>query len=188
MHCPSCGQQQVSNETKFCSRCGFPLGLTSEVLSHGGFLPQLAELNKKNSFFNKKNGVVFAAMWFIFFTMFCTSFLAIVNAPDEAVAVSAITGVFGSLMLLIGSLVFLPSSKIKAPNVYNQPNLPAPPTPDQYFPPQNAQAALPPPQSIPVEMYRKPGVGGWRDTNEFEPHSVTDDTTRLLSNEEDRSR
>ena len=47
MHCPSCGQQQVSLETKFCSRCGFPLGVVSEVLAHGGFLPQLAELYKK---------------------------------------------------------------------------------------------------------------------------------------------
>src|SRR5689334_21642871 len=43
MHCPSCGQKQVSNETKFCSRCGMPLGIVSDVLAHGFFLPQLAE-------------------------------------------------------------------------------------------------------------------------------------------------
>ena len=46
MYCPRCGQQQVSEEIKFCSRCGFPLGLVSEIIMHGGFLPQLADLYK----------------------------------------------------------------------------------------------------------------------------------------------
>jgi hypothetical protein len=31
MHCPRCGQQQISDQTKFCSRCGFQLGLVSEL-------------------------------------------------------------------------------------------------------------------------------------------------------------
>ena len=66
MHCPSCGQQQVSNDTKFCSRCGMPLGLVSELLVHGGFLPQLAALDKKKkTIFTKKNGVVFGVFWFM---------------------------------------------------------------------------------------------------------------------------
>ena len=43
MHCPRCGQQQISDQTKFCSRCGFQLGLVSELLMNGGFLPQLAD-------------------------------------------------------------------------------------------------------------------------------------------------
>jgi hypothetical protein len=40
MHCPQCGQQQVSDEMRFCSRCGFPLSIVTEVLSHGGTLPE----------------------------------------------------------------------------------------------------------------------------------------------------
>lgn len=40
MHCPKCGQQQVSDEMRFCSRCGFPLSVVTEVLSHGGTLPE----------------------------------------------------------------------------------------------------------------------------------------------------
>lgn len=39
MHCPQCGQQQVIDEMRFCSRCGFPLSVVTEVLSHGGTLP-----------------------------------------------------------------------------------------------------------------------------------------------------
>ena len=47
MFCPNCSQQQVSEETKFCSRCGLPLGLVAEIVAYGGFLPQLADLGKQ---------------------------------------------------------------------------------------------------------------------------------------------
>ena len=47
MHCPRCGQQQISNETRFCSRCGFQLGVVSELLLHDGYLPQLAQLEQQ---------------------------------------------------------------------------------------------------------------------------------------------
>ena len=179
MHCPSCGQQQVSNETKFCSRCGMPLGLVSELLVHGGFLPQLAALDKKKkSIFTKKNGVVFGVFWFIFFTMFSTAFLGIINAPDELVGLVAITGVFGAMMIVLASLIFLPSSKVGIP--FSQ----------QYQPGQMPQGiyganqqALPPQQSIPVSAYA-PRSGTWRDTNDLEPTSVTENTTRLLNEEE----
>ncbi len=50
MYCPNCSQQQISEETKFCSRCGLPLGLVSEILANGGFLPQLDELYKDKNF------------------------------------------------------------------------------------------------------------------------------------------
>lgn len=37
MYCPRCGQQQVTEEMKFCSRCGLPIaGLSSWVASGGG--------------------------------------------------------------------------------------------------------------------------------------------------------
>lgn len=109
MYCPCCGQQQVSEETKFCSRCGFPLGLISEILTHGGFLPQLAELHKSKKWLTKKNGVVFSAMWTMFFLLIMAPFFGIADI-DELAGMSAIVGIFGGLMWLIASLVFLKSS------------------------------------------------------------------------------
>ena len=38
MHCPVCGQQQVSEETRFCSRCGFLLTGVAEVVKSGGLV------------------------------------------------------------------------------------------------------------------------------------------------------
>ena len=179
MHCPSCGQQQVSNETKFCSRCGMPLGLVAEVLAHGGFLPQIAQLNKSRKIFTKKNGVVFGAMWFIFLTMFCTAFFGILRAPEELVAIFAITGVFGSLMIIIASLIFFPSSKV------------SPYLGQQFQPVQQPQGihggdqfALPPQQSMPASAYAAPRAGTWRDADDMEPSSVTENTTKLLERDD----
>lgn len=38
MYCPRCGQQQISDDMKFCSRCGLPLGGLTEWLASGGAL------------------------------------------------------------------------------------------------------------------------------------------------------
>jgi hypothetical protein len=35
MFCPQCGHQQVSDETRFCSRCGLSLGIVTDLLADG---------------------------------------------------------------------------------------------------------------------------------------------------------
>jgi hypothetical protein len=40
MFCPQCGHQQISNETRFCSRCGLSLGLVTDLLLNSGNLPR----------------------------------------------------------------------------------------------------------------------------------------------------
>src|SRR4051794_39351488 len=182
MHCPSCGQQQVSNEIKFCSRCGFPMGLVAELLAHGGFLPQLAELHKKKTIFNKKNGVTFAIFWMITLMMLLPAIIGIFNGPGEAQGLLAVLGVFGGMMIIIASLVMLPSSKqyplIAAGHM--------PPNTSTSHGIQGAgqHQALPPQQSIPASAYAPPRPGTWRDTNDLEPSSVTESTTKLLEKED----
>jgi len=39
MHCPQCGQQQVSEITRYCSRCGFQLEGVAQLLAAGGTFP-----------------------------------------------------------------------------------------------------------------------------------------------------
>jgi len=150
----------------------------AEVVSQGGYLPQLAALNTKAPFFSKKKGVLFGLLWFIFLTMFSTAFLGILNAPEELLGIIAITGVFGALMIIIGSLMLLPSSKLTVPAAH------IPHVPPSQMAGGQAQA-LPPQRSIPVDDYAVPRTGGWRDTNDLQPTSVTEGTTRLL-NENDR--
>ncbi len=156
-----------------------PLGVVAEVVAHGGFLPQLAQLNQKKKVFTKKAGVVFGTLWFIFLTMFSTAFFGILGAPDELIGIIAITGVFGAMMIIIASLIFLPSSKIPVLLQQFQP----PQQPPMYG--ADGQNALPPRQSIPANMYNAPRpAGSWRDTNDLEPASVTESTTRLLEKDD----
>jgi hypothetical protein len=35
MYCPKCSQQQASDDVRFCSRCGFPLGPVAQMLAGG---------------------------------------------------------------------------------------------------------------------------------------------------------
>ena len=155
-----------------------PMGVVAEVVANNGTLPQLAQIaqmNYKKPFFSKKNGVVFGTFWFIFLTMFITAFFGILGAPEELIGIIAITGVFGAMMIIIGSLALLPSSKrstFAASDV--QPPLAG----------GNYQQALPPQQSIPASMYGMPQPGNWRDTNDLEPSSVTENTTRHLEKDE----
>src|SRR6185369_8286137 len=38
MYCPQCSQEQVSEDMRFCSRCGFPLAIVSQLVRGGGAL------------------------------------------------------------------------------------------------------------------------------------------------------
>lgn len=178
MFCPKCSQQQISEDIKFCSRCGLPLGVVSEVVGQGGYLPQLAELaNQKKTIFNKKNGVVFSIFWCIFFIFLAIVFDGIFNV-NRLGGLFVAKGVFGGILILLVSLAYFPSSKPKAVE------LPSMPTPKNLY--GQAQGALPPQQSQLVSSY-VPATGGWRapETGEFaHPGSVTDTTTKLLKHDE----
>ncbi len=176
MYCPRCSQQQVSEETKFCSRCGFPLGLVSEILVHGGFLPQLAELYKSKKWLTKKNGVIFSVFWFMFFVLIMAPFFGIVGI-DKMAGMSAIIGIFGGLMWLIGALVFLKNEvkQFDVPiNELQNANI------NTLY--EKNQKVLQPPQTQPAQNYVPP-AGAWKapNTDDFaQPHSVIENTTKLL--------
>lgn len=182
MFCPRCGQQQISEETKFCSRCGFQLGLVGELLLNNGFLPQLAELyNKKSGWFTRRNGLIFSLLWFLFFLFIMAPIFGIADV-EEMAGVSAILAIFGGLILMIASFVFLPKaskagsligseqSEPRAAALYGRP----------------VQNALPPQRSQPISSYAPP-EGSWRapDTGDLLPGSVTEGTTKLLQKEEE---
>lgn len=181
MYCPRCSQQQVSEETKFCSRCGFPLGLVSEILSHGGFLPQLAELYKDKKLLTRRNGLIFSLFWFLIFVLILTPLFGISGAPEQLIAMSAVIGTMGALIMMLASFLILnkepkqfelSNRELPVSNIHNlhgtQPN------------------ALPPPQAQPANSYVPPAAS-WKapDTGDFaRPSSVTEGTTKLLEKDE----
>jgi hypothetical protein len=203
MHCPRCGQQQINEETKFCSKCGFQLHVVSAVLMHGGSLPQLDMLNQqsgKKKWLTRRNGMVFSLFWVLFFLLIMTPFWGIMDV-DELAGMSAILGIFGGLILFLASVFFLEPA-YKAPNYYPYPMPPQMPQYPQQHQPQHQQhqpqmqgqqgyqqGSLPPQQAVPVQNYAPPPpphvAGSWRDTNDLGRGSVTEGTTRLLQKEEE---
>lgn len=183
MHCPRCGQQQVSEEIKFCSRCGFPLGLVSEILAHGGFLPQLADLHKSKKWLTRKNGLKFTLIWFLVLTLFLPALFGLAG-EEEAAGYFAVLGSLGGLILLVSTFLFLPKEQSIYPQQENV--LPAPPRQAAQFAARIRRQALPPQMSQPVESYVPP-ANSWKapDTGELvRPGSITEGTTKLLKKDE----
>lgn len=185
MFCPSCGQQQVSEEMKFCSRCGFPLGLVSEILSHGGFLPQLADLHQSKTWLTRGNGIK-AGVGLILLGILLTPITAIIfeNTRIENIIIPlvAIITFVGGFVTMLFSLLFLKSaSQVFQPNSQTVNNFVSS---NAALPNNQTANALPPQQSQPVNNYVPP-AGNWRGTNELvQPPSVTESATKLLNKDQ----
>ena len=183
MHCPRCGQQQVSDEIKFCSRCGLPLGLVAEVVAQGGFLPQLANLQNNKKWLTRKNALKISLAWFLLATFILLPLSGVAGA-DELAGFFAIAGFLGGILMMIFSLMFLPKEEkgVSYEAGFNNPHQTA-----QFTGMNTQQTALPPPTSQPVDSYMPPVAGSWKapDTGELaRPGSVTENTTKLLNKEE----
>lgn len=180
MFCPRCSQEQISEQTKFCSRCGFPLVLVAEVLAHDGFLPQLAEANANKSYWTRKNGLLFAFFWFMLFCLIMAPMFGVMDI-DVLAGMSAILGTMGGIFLAVFSLVYL-KKESKNDEIYNQ-ALPNYKSRNLY---QAQPNVLPPQQHQTAQSYVSP-TDKWKapDTGELvQPGSVTDGTTRLLKNQD----
>jgi hypothetical protein len=117
----------------------------------------------------------------IILMMLIPAIIGIGNGPGEAQGISAVIGLFGGLMIMIGSIVLLPSSEQHF--LLNGQQMRSPPATTGGL--HGAQhQALPPQQSIPASVRVPPRAGLWRDTTDLEPSSFTERATRPLENEE----
>ena len=176
MHCPQCGQQQVSEETRFCSRCGFLLTGVAEVVAHGGLVPTTSTglLGRKESPRRRglKQGLFLFLMVFLVVPLLGMLAVALHLQPTLA-GIGAVFCVMGGILRMIYALMFEEGAPARpAANVVN------------VFPATENRGNLPPSQPMPASSYVAPG--SWRDTNELQgqPGSVTDSTTKLLQKED----
>lgn len=183
MFCPVCNQEQVSDETRFCSRCGFLLTGVSQLIAGGGVLPQMRTGYDPNVISPRKKGVKQGAL-FLFSSFIIVPLLALITiwlrAEPFLVMAAAILFGGGGLLRIIYALLF----ESKYPTVSDEGVLPE--SFKKILPLKKQPNALPPQQSVPVSSYVPPIVGNWRDTNDLAaaPPSVTDPTTKLLQKEE----
>jgi hypothetical protein len=181
VYCPRCGQEQISAEVRFCSRCGFLMNGLAEVVLNGG-IPAHMMSNEPKPPTARRRGLKQGGAWFLIGVVLVPIFAilsSLINFPEELVALSAVLFFLGGIVRMIFALVFEsgnPSDKTLEENVYQ--------TAQKILKKQPPANALPPSQSIPVDHYAPPRAANWRDTNDLEPSSVTDTTTKLLHDKE----
>lgn len=179
MFCPNCGQERISTETSFCSRCGFLLTGTAELIHTGGMFPHVQTTPVKGTSPRKKGlkqGLFIFLLTFLVVPIVAIFTIAI-NVEPYAVAISAIALFMGGLLRMAYALMF-ESSDAGAASIGNDIN--------QLISRQRAAAALPPQHSVPIpaDVPFRAATGTWRDTRDLQPPSVTDGTTKLLEKED----
>ncbi|MET0753730.1 MAG: zinc ribbon domain-containing protein, partial [Pyrinomonadaceae bacterium] len=65
MFCPKCSQQQISDETRFCSRCGFELNVVKALLASDD-APQSVEIQKPDRSLRPRDMTIGAGIMFFF--------------------------------------------------------------------------------------------------------------------------
>lgn len=167
MYCPNCGQQQVSEEMRFCSRCGLALSGLTEWLA-GGLLVRRNEETPVPS--RKRKHIRRAAKMMFFSGVLIPIGILISIGIDEPGPLF-----FPPLLLFIGLMWMLYARLFIEDradvNQFAQPPL---------FAPATARVTLPPASNMPMPDIGRPRVR----TNEIaQTPSVTEHTTRLLDND-----
>ncbi|HEX8503080.1 MAG TPA: zinc ribbon domain-containing protein [Pyrinomonadaceae bacterium] len=192
MFCPRCGQRQPSNDARFCSSCGFPLGVVSELLVSGGGLPHWrppepsapsapAPLTPRQK--GVRQGTMLMLSTLLVVPLVAIFGVAILNLPGELVAVAAIICMLGGLLRLLYALML--ESNAPPFTEAAQPAYVPPPTIPNYLGTPARGTALPPQQSTPVHAPTRPRRYNTGELVEPPRSSVTDHTTRLLDKQPD---
>ncbi len=182
MHCPKCGQQQISDEIRYCSRCGFPLSGVAAVVANNGEVPGPAPSAQKDS--PRKRGIkqgVFIFLFAVLIVPLMALFHLVTDTPPYLVLLSAILLVAGGLLRIVYGLMF-ESNEPGAATLEEKVIAGS----QNYLGKKPGAPELSAADSIPANVYAAPGAGAWRDTNDLStPGSVTDTTTKLLVKEQD---
>lgn len=177
MYCPQCGQQQVSDELRFCSRCGFQLQGVTQLLDAGGELPGLNKGAGKRRRSPRAEGVRQGVI-LMFAAMVLVPLSELFGTRGEVLPVTLI--MLGLMRLLYAAIFQESEASLKKRQA--QPLYAAPTTPQQMNAGAARGAALPPSQSVPVNSYTQRRV---ETAKIVQPPSVTENTTKLLEHRDE---
>lgn len=180
MYCPQCGQQQLSDNLRFCSRCGFPLEVVLQILATGGMLPALSHVAPSEPSPRRK-GVKQGAL-LLLLGVILVPLLGVLNSFNAGNLFDILTPMAAIFFFVGGLMRMLYAALFEEGKSYPRPGVTAyapPPMPAQFHANPRASALPPAPAQSPT---------GWRsrpNTAEiFQPPSVTENTTRLLDKDD----
>ncbi len=179
MYCPNCGQQQVSNEMRFCSRCGLALSGLADWLAGGRPMVITAPQETPATpppVSSRRKAIRRAAKLMFFSGVIFPVFLIIAIAEGDPgpLVVPFITFFLALAWMLYARLFMDPGPTVNYQQPAQPPRLVSMPA---HTP---AHSQLPPASTIPIADLRNTQVR----TNELaQPPSVTENTTRFLDKE-----
>jgi len=176
MHCPQCGQEQISAAMRFCKACGFPLDRVRELLATGNLSSTLDKEDRKPRESPRRKGVRQGVM-LLFICIVSVPLYGLIGKP-----VFALPPLFliAGLMRILYAVIFQESAPRKKKQDGPLPYV-APITTDQPGT-EGSGSALPPSHSMPVPVFSARRL----DTAEMvSPPSVTEHTTKLLDESQD---
>jgi hypothetical protein len=166
MYCPKCSQQQLSEDLRFCSRCGFPLVGVALVLENDGLIPRLAAPEDPG-----RRGKMIKESWILTLASWAVALLTTLawDWGGSFESVAKVGALVFFLLGLIGLLRFVYAFLfVKEGSTGAEPAFPVTPR----------RTALPSSQDVPLTDYPQR-----INTREMVPRSVTENTTRLLDEE-----
>jgi len=171
MYCPNCGQQQISEEMRFCSRCGLALTGLAEGLA-GGSVPVRQTEQTQIPVTSQRRKHIRRALKLMFSSgVLFVIFLVISIAVEEG------GPMFIPFFVFFMSLVWMLYARLFSANT---PRLDYQAPQTTVLPQTPARSSLPPANTTSI-----PNVGRQQvRTNELaQPPSVTENTTRFFNNE-----
>ena len=176
MYCPNCGQQQISDELRFCSRCGFTMQVVSELLKSDGVLTERAVETFKGQRSPRWKGVR-QGMLLMFIGMVLVFMLTILHVtiglPEIYAELSAGIFLFGGLMRMLYAVSFEEGEARKKKDQLSMTHAPV----AEQLGTATCNPALPPAQGVAASEFIPQRI----ETAEMvERPSVTENTTKLL--------
>lgn len=178
MYCPKCSQQQVSEEVRFCSRCGFSLVAVRELIANGGALAQrgaqAAQLSPSQRGVRKGARLMLASF-------VLSLVVGLLSAINDGIAVLLILTILTFVIGFIRVLYNVFFAEKRAGRRLKDSATQTPAAPEQ-LKPTSRGSELPPARAETLNAQRI-------ETSQMvRPPSVAESTTRLLDGEADSRR
>ena len=182
MYCPQCGQLQISETVRFCSRCGFLLEGVNLVLGSGGQIPSRFMQPPVNAPLSPRSKGVRQGAMLMLSTLLVVPILAIITVNlFEPIATLVVP--LAAMFCFVGGLLRILYALLMEDAVPQYDNAPK----ANYAPAQmespGRNAALPPASVNATANWRRP-----QTAEIYQPPSVTENTTRLLDKEDPKTR
>lgn len=178
MFCPKCSQQQVSDEIKFCSRCGFLLTGIAEVIENDGKLPENSKKDSKKLSTARKKGLK-QGLFMLLLAILISPILMIFAKEMQIRPAMFILSMF--ILFVIGVVRMLYAKMFESDeplgDAFKETEFQSAPA---SLAGKKDAGALTAAQTNPVSDFVPPMQGAWRGSDELVFSSATDVTTKQL--------